>query len=99
MRKRIGYYGAVAALLLVGAGCQGAVKQEAEVGAPEEGSAMIRQEDTSKPGDGIDTSVDAIIGGAEDEKKAQAEMEADADEVSADKDSINAYGDSSYEIK
>jgi hypothetical protein len=99
MRKQVGYFAATAALLLVGAGCDGTVKQEATVGAPEQGAAMRQQDATAKPEGGIDASVDAIVGGADDEKKAQADKEADADEVGADKASINAYGDATYEIK
>lgn len=99
MRKNIGYYAALAALLLAGAGCEGAVRQEAELGAPEPESATLRQDDAAEDESDIDASVDAIIGAGEDEKEAQDDKESDADEVGADDASINAYGDASYETK
>ncbi len=102
MRKRIGYCAAVAALLLVGAGCEGSVRQDAAVGAPESGAAMMKKDDTAPPAEGdagIDASVDALVGGADDERSAQDEKASDAEEIGADKDGLNAFGESSYEIK
>lgn len=96
------YTAAIAALLLVGAGC--AARQQAgeglEARPPEavnqgkpEGKADVKAEGT------VDGTVDAILKDSEDEKAAQKEQESDASNVNADDAELNAYSDSSYDVK
>ena len=74
----------LAATVLVGAGCSG--YQQAQVSAPE-----VRQKGSA------DAAVDAMINAGATEDSLQQDAANDANQYSADKTEINAYGDASYE--
>lgn len=102
MKRKLTYAAAVAALLLVGAGCN--ARQQAagglETGGPSveaqgkmEAKAGVKAEGT------VDGTVDAILKDSEDEKATQKDRETDASDVNADDPELNAYSDTSYELK
>lgn len=104
MRERIAYIIASGALLLVGAGCGGAVEQDISAGInaqiPGDEATIKEEGDLEIEAEGsVDASVDDLLDDAEEEKTNEAESEKDADEVSSDKAGVNAYMESNYEIK
>lgn len=98
MKRNLAYAAAVAALLLVGAGCTAResttteLEQQGRPAAPE--GAMKPKAEGS-----VDATVDAVIKDAGDEQELQRGAENDATELDADKAELNAYGDASYEVK
>src|SRR5258708_845736 len=97
MRMRIPYALAVAALLLVGAGCGASVSENANVETQKGTNEAPKMEQKSENGE-IDASVDGMLKSSDDEKAEQADAEKDAGEVDADKTDINAFGEASYEL-
>ncbi len=105
MKRQLTYAAAIAALLLVGAGC--AARQQA-AGGLETRTPAVNQGKTEGRADvnaqvkaegTADGTVDAILKDSEDEKAAQKEQESDTSNVNTDDAELNAYSDSSYDVK
>lgn len=90
---------AAAVLLTVGAGCVGTVTQDAnvEVGGEQadDGRMPIEAEATFEAS--ADAAVDAALGEADMDAKAEQEESSDANEVGNDSSELNAYGQSYVE--
>lgn len=102
MKRQLTYAAAIAALLLVGAGC--AARQQAAEGLNVQppvggvrGTAEVKTQ--AKVEGTVNGTVDAILKDSEDEKTVQQEHEGDASNVNADDAELNAYSDTSYELK
>lgn len=98
MKRKLTYAAAVAALLLVGAGCN--ARQQAAGGLETGGPSVEAQGKMEAKTEGtVDGTVDAILKDSEDEKATQKDRETDASDVNADDPELNAYSDTSYELK
>ena len=94
------WLGAAAVLLLVGAGCEAKVRQEApaEAGADvtgetqDDGQAMVDAESSSDTEVTADAAVDAMLKEAEEDAMNEYEEGSDADVILNDKAELDAYG-------
>ncbi len=100
MKRHVTYAVALAALLLVGAGCAARKQPGVGAGVPPTGvrGAMEAKSEVKAEGT-VEGTVDAILKDSEDEKAAQKEAEGDASDINADSAELNAYSDSDYDVK
>jgi len=89
------YAAAVAALLFVGAGC--GASQDTTAGLQTPPKQQGRME--AKTEGSVDATVDGILKDSDDEQELLHGADSDAAELDADKAELNAYSDSSYEVK
>jgi hypothetical protein len=97
------WLGAAAVLLLVGAGCEGQVQQEADMNVGADVSGEIEDDGTNQVDPAapavtseIDADIDAAVDAALGESSADADIslegDADADVLNNDSAELNAYG-------
>lgn len=102
MKRQLTYAAAIAALLLVGAGCAG--KQQAAEGletgkVPAQAEGKMAPQAQVKAAGSVDGTVDAILKDSEDEKAAEKDRASDASNINADDGELNAYSDTTYDLK
>lgn len=92
------WLGAASVLLLAGAGCQGAVQQEASTsieaeatGETEDDGTMMIEAEASLEVE-ADAAVDAMLKESEDDAMTEYEEGSDADVIVNDKAELDAYG-------
>lgn len=88
------WLGAAAVLLLVGAGCQAEVQQEASLDqeAGEAGETQAETESATSLDLEADAAIDAALGESEADADAALEGNSDADVMNNDAAELNAYG-------
>lgn len=97
-------------LLLAGQGCPAPQKEaapgvepeagvEVETGAKVEAPAVNAPKEPTGVKVDINASVDSILKSADDEAGEEKKVESEADEVKSDSADLNAYGESTYEVK
>lgn len=94
MRTRFAYV-ALAALLLVGAGCAAQQKGSVDIESGMEGDAGI--DANLDAGASVDAAINAMFADIDDEQATEAELDADA-RMKEDAE-LNAYSEGSYELK
>ena len=99
MRKKYAFAAAMASLLLVGAGCGAKQDTSAQLQLPPRPEGAMEAKTDMKAEGSVDATVDGILEDDDAEQELLHGSDSDAMELDADKTELNAYSESSYEVK
>jgi len=99
MRKRNAFAAALVSLLLVGAGCGAKQDTSGQVQLQPGQEGRMEAKTEVKTDGSIDAEVDAMLEVGDDEQELLQGSNSDAMELEADDAELNAYSESSYEVK